>query len=555
MKTALSILLLFLFHTSQAHSSFFSRQGNYSFDRSGLVISSTSDSLPINRAKRKISELVELFNSDKGDQTVEARIMKSLDSLDKNFAADNYEYLGAKLGVLTFVGTGYWELLEKVPYENLPSTNDIDNKMDGELERGNLKNVKKAIELSFTKFKDEESYYPLNMENTSSTIHNSFGGLIHRLNNRDSLKNALDIIEQIEALKIPIATEMMKGMKTFVKAKLAEKQKELAEISATDFNSLFDKAGRYRILIYDELARKHVPDSIKLAYIDYTIDLDRKRIDLINSGIVPNVTSNTLKYYIAPNRIVFKKNLADAYYRKSQLLKSKAVSYLQMASDYLPTQQDLIDNGDGLETEYEFSPFVPYTDLYLAVGGSSGMSNEEKLGRDVDMVILEPERYSKLKTDYVGFFPSGNFLEFFSKALKQKLPAIPSFSLNERKGAIVTNMDQGNRFVFVDFWGTWCGSCVAEIDKIEAVYLKNPDPMKLTVTTIACYDKKKNVDDFMAREKYTYPVLMSDGKVEHDFKIKSYPTKLLFLPNGVYLNIAFNSDYSEILGRYLKWEF
>ncbi|MGY3053189.1 hypothetical protein ACVWYG_001387 [Pedobacter sp. UYEF25] len=74
------------------------------------------------------------------------------------------------------------------------------------------------------------------------------------------------------------------------------------------------------------------------------------------------------------------------------------------------------------------------------------------------------------------------------------------------------------------------------------------------VTTVACHDKKKNVDDFMAKTKYTYQVLMSDGKVEKDFKIRGYPTKLLFLPNGVYLTIPYLSNYQDILKKYLEWE-
>lgn len=58
----------------------------------------------------------------------------------------------------------------------------------------------------------------------------------------------------------------------------------------------------------------------------------------------------------------------------------------------------------------------------------------------------------------------------------------------------------------------------------------------------------------MAKEKYSYQVLMSDGKVEKDFKISGYPTKLLLLPNGVYVMISFFSNYEDVLNKYLKWE-
>ncbi|WP_457269389.1 hypothetical protein [Pedobacter sp. UYEF25] len=405
---------------------------------------------PIKRATRKIDELANLYEENKGSQTIEAEIMSKLDSMDKGFAKDDMQYLGAKLGILGYVGDGYSEILQRVPYKFLPSENDVQNKMNGELERGDFSNVKDAIEFCFTKFKGED-YYPLNMMNTSDAIHNDFGGLVFRLKNRDSLIKSLEIIEQIGALNIPIATETFAGLKTYVRAKLATSQSELSEIANTQFNAPYDKAGRYRILIYDELLKKHVPDSILVAYIDYTIDLDKKKMSQLDSGKIENVSPSNFKYDFLLNKVVDKKNLADAYYRKSQLQKGSETAYIQMAADYLPSQQDIIDNQFGLEAEYKFTPFVPYTDVYLASGGKSGLSEEARLQKYVDMVIMEPERYGKLKEDYFKAYPTGNFKAFFSAALKSKLPVVPQFSLNERSGIAVANKDQKGKFIFVDF--------------------------------------------------------------------------------------------------------
>lgn len=509
---------------------------------------------PINKTTRTIEELANRFNREKGSQTIEALILSKLDSIDKAFAKDDYQYLGAKLGILTYLNDGnYNEILEKVPYKFLPNENDVQNKMSKDLEGGDYNNVKDAVELCFTKFKGNE-YYPSNIKNTSDAIHDYFGGLIYRLKDRDSLTKTLNIIEQIEALKIPIATETFAGLKTYVRAKLAYNQNELDEVANTQFNSPYDKAGRYRILIYDELLKKHVPDSILVAYVDYTIEQDKKKMGQLESGAIENVSSFEFKYSFLPNRVVDKKNLADAYYRKSQLQKDSKTAYLQMAADYLPSQQDIVDNEFGLLKEYKFTPFLNYTDIYLASGGKTAINDSTRLEKYVDMVIMEPERYTKLKDDYFRAYPNGDFKAFFNAALIAKLPVVPQFSLNERSGILVTNKNQKDKFVFVDFWGTWCGACVGEIDKIEAVNLENPNPEKLVITTIACFDKKKNVDDFMAKTKYTYQVLMSDGQVEKDFKVRSYPTKLLLLPNGVYLTIPYHSNYQDILKKYLNWE-
>lgn len=507
----------------------------------------------ISKARNKITKLMNWYDRDKGSQTIEAKVMKSLDSLDRGFSDDNFEYLGEKLRVLAYVGTGYEELLDRIPYEFLTEDHQVESKLVDDIERGDFSNAVKAVNLLFTKFKGT-GYYPLNIYNISNSIHNSFGKFVYLTNNSDSLKIVLKTIKDIEALSIPIATDLFRGLKTYTQAKLANNKKELSDVAATRFNSLFDMSGRYHILIYDELIRKRLPDSLKLKYIDHVIELGKQKINLISGGKIDKLDSFILRKSLVENKVIYKKNLADAYYRKSKLRTSDSISYLIMAADYMPTQQDLLDNDEGLESEYRFTPYVSYNDIYLAAGGEKGINADEKLKRYIETVIIEPERYQMLKENYTKFYPNGNFKDFFIAALQKILPKIPAFSLTERNGSNISGTDLKNKFVFVDFWGTWCGACVDEIDKIEAVYSMNPDPARLTVTTMACYDKKKNVDDFMVKRGFTYPVLMSDGKVEHDFKVKEYPTKVLLLPIGVYLTISNSDNYNAVLKKYLAWE-
>ncbi|MES2515893.1 MAG: TlpA disulfide reductase family protein [Bacteroidota bacterium] len=512
----------------------------------------SSYSNKLEKASRKIRQLTELFTRKKGDQAIEEKLLKRLDTLDRDFAEDDYEYMGAKLVLLSYLlqGNRYAVMLEKMPYDYLPGINDVRNKLNNDLNHGNISNVKKAIELAFTKFDDKN--LSRNLEEFSKAMHDDLGGLIYRLKSKDSLQATYNIIQQTTDLNIPVVTNMLIGMKTYVKAKLTDDQDELMKISNIYFDSAYDKASRYRVLIYDELLRKQIPDSIRSSYIDYTIALTKKKLEELKTGSEDSLDPlNSL--YISQKNIVYKKNIADAYYRKSKLKKSSEQSYLQMAAEYMPSQQELIDGKDEIKQEYIFSPYVSYTDLYLA-SGKNTLNDEAGLTRYVELVIIEPERYSLLKKNYLKAYPEGNFKAFFSAALKNKLPSIPKFELTERLGKVVSNKSQQGKFVFVDFWGTWCGSCIAEIDKIEAAHLNNPNPSKLLVTTIACYDKKVNVNAFMAKRQFTYEVLMSDGKVEKDFKISSYPTKLLLLPNGTYLTISFHTDYKEILNKYLTWE-
>jgi thiol-disulfide isomerase/thioredoxin len=166
---------------------------------------------------------------------------------------------------------------------------------------------------------------------------------------------------------------------------------------------------------------------------------------------------------------------------------------------------------------------------------------------------LQPQRYQVLKQLFTKKYPEGDFNTFFSQALQKKLPESPIFALNDLSGAKVLSKDTPGKWLFIDFWGTWCGACVSEIDKIEDMYRNNPSAGRLSVTTIACYDKKEWVRQFMSARNFSFPVLMSDGNVEKLFNVKSYPTKILILPNGHYLIIPFREDYKNLLQQYLMW--
>jgi hypothetical protein len=73
------------------------------------------------------------------------------------------------------------------------------------------------------------------------------------------------------------------------------------------------------------------------------------------------------------------------------------------------------------------------------------------------------------------------------------------------------------------------------------------------VTTIACFDRVENVKQYMSKNKFSFPVLLSDGVIEKITKISYYPTKLLVFPNGTYIKLPINSDFNNIVAKYMKW--
>ncbi|MEJ7558092.1 MAG: TlpA disulfide reductase family protein [Pedobacter sp.] len=511
---------------------------------------------PQKKAVRDAIDLYEWYGESKGKVDLEEVARKKLDSLSKLVDPNDLEFNAAAIQVLSwFDYEAKMKLIEKVPLEYLRTDADVASKATKAYEQRNTEKFTEALKVMFTKFAASGDY-PSNVAHVAYVANFTIAEDIR--NPKTSRAELLKIQEMVNGalkLNLPKLSDVFDGVAVYLRATLASTPKEVETLADERFSSVFDNYGRYRLLIYDRMKTLKVPDSISNAYLDYSMEMFR---DGIADASKPFEGESMDRYHfesrVQPLQFLLRKQLADAYYRKSLMEPKHATRYLQLASDYLPTQDQLIGNKYIVSDEYPFLPERNYTELYINSAGATGMSPEEMLKKYVDMVIVEPDRYTILKEKYVKAFPQGDFNVFFRQALKDKLPASPKFNLKERGGLEVNNATGNGKYVFIDFWGTWCGACVAEIDKIEDLHVNNPVPDKLMVTTIACYDKKNLVDDFMEKKKFSYQVLMSDDKVEKQFKIASYPTKLLLLPNDVYLMIPTSMDYKAAVKKYMNWE-
>jgi hypothetical protein len=312
------------------------------------------------------------------------------------------------------------------------------NKLEREYRAGNSANLNYALVLIFKKFsRVSDDGYPLNMHHLESLIHNDMAKDIYQSNNKQDLLKRLKVIEQVELLKDPKISRMFFALKTYAKAKIASTPEEMTDVLDISFEGLTNRKGRYRLLIYDELTKKMVADSVRRAYLDYSIEQFKNTLVGLQVGV---------------DRVLTRKYLADAYYRKSLLDKKGAISFLSLAGDYMPDQQDRQDDNYVLEPEQVFLPAKDYNKILIGDSGSAQLTADQKLSKMVDLLIIEPERFLQVKKDYSIAFPKGDFKAFLNKALKSKLPRTPVFILKETNDKETNSVGLQQPFTFIDFW-------------------------------------------------------------------------------------------------------
>jgi thiol-disulfide isomerase/thioredoxin len=93
------------------------------------------------------------------------------------------------------------------------------------------------------------------------------------------------------------------------------------------------------------------------------------------------------------------------------------------------------------------------------------------------------------------------------------------------------------KYVIIDFWGTWCGPCVAEMPKLKEYQEKYND--QLVVLGINSGDTKEKIEKFITPKNYTWKQLLS-GKGKESlvlkFNVAGFPTKFIIDPSGKILH-------------------
>jgi thiol-disulfide isomerase/thioredoxin len=116
------------------------------------------------------------------------------------------------------------------------------------------------------------------------------------------------------------------------------------------------------------------------------------------------------------------------------------------------------------------------------------------------------------------------------------------FKLKNLQGNEVSLASLKGKVVVLDFWATWCGPCIASFPGMQKAVNKYKDNENVAFLFIDTWEsqetmdlRKKEVSDFIAKNKYTFNVLYdekvkddpSNFVVVNDYKVTGIPTKFI----------------------------
>lgn len=391
-------------------------------------------------------------------------------------------------------------------------------------------------------------------------LHNSFAQSFLRKDtaNETAAQHKHQLLSNQILAKAVADTGMLlqQAMKPLYLWKTAQEHKEnparLAEISREFINTqlagdiYINKAGRYGMMIYQIIATQ--PSLKDLA----AVLLEKVSGNLQNNQVA---LTDSISRLDLMKRAWYRYMFAYCNYVKAQQGVDKA-ALLKEAYDYSP---DLTDKNNlsgyfydavflfGDEGKQTFKP--DYLD-YMAANSND---KPKILSMLLQTALIDPEYKSKLENFYNSTNKTAtSFNQYWLNAINTSAKPAPPIALSLLDNKTYSGKQQAGKWILVDFWGTWCGPCRAEHPAVQQFYdsVIMANPKKISFITIACRDTKEKVLKYLAEKKYTFPVAMSDGKIEHNFIVQGYPTKLLITPQGKYITIPFGGDWENFIKQY-----
>ena len=100
----------------------------------------------------------------------------------------------------------------------------------------------------------------------------------------------------------------------------------------------------------------------------------------------------------------------------------------------------------------------------------------------------------------------------------------PMFALPDLAGKVVHSDSTRGQYLVVNFWGMWCGPCVAEMPELQQFYEKYRNDKSVSILTISNDKDLAELREWMAKRKLTIPTLFDDGYVSKIAKVSVFPT-------------------------------
>ena len=200
-------------------------------------------------------------------------------------------------------------------------------------------------------------------------------------------------------------------------------------------------------------------------------------------------------------------------------------------------------SSDGIYTfnTNDFGDRVVITEGHL--NSNKDLSSVLRLGEPIDnnaVFLLYGKEYGLKNTNQQGSFITIEETNLRT-SIKTKVGSVVSeLKIEVLDGSTVDLNDLlvDEKFLLLDFGGTWCGGCIMQEPTVKEVFKTN----KVNIVGVFDHDTKASVANYVKKHDINWPVTLMTPEVKSIFSINAYPTYVLIAPNRKIVMIDLKSE-------------
>lgn len=99
-------------------------------------------------------------------------------------------------------------------------------------------------------------------------------------------------------------------------------------------------------------------------------------------------------------------------------------------------------------------------------------------------------------------------------------------------GDMINTEDLKGKVVFINFWATWCGPCIAEMPSIQVLYDKFKDNPNVVFLIVEVESNADGAKEFIAKQKLNLPIVYPNGNIPSSWLDGAIPSTVILAKNG-----------------------
>lgn len=111
---------------------------------------------------------------------------------------------------------------------------------------------------------------------------------------------------------------------------------------------------------------------------------------------------------------------------------------------------------------------------------------------------------------------------------------VPDFELIDAENRTTKLSDLRGSIVLINFWATWCESCIDEMPSLENLHKNLSGEKSFRMVTVLFKDNLPRATDYLKDNRYSLPVYAnSDGSAARNFGLTGVPETYLIDKKGI----------------------